>query len=149
MLFLVAQDFGPEGVVEAEVQSPLMFERAAVAAKAQDAAGVGTGGLIAERDIGFEYVAQGLEWADRWVEEAVEGLVQGRTGREAVACAGRGSRSRADLGRAQSWLSDGLKLSQEKGRYWALTRQLTWALVWLVVSVRLPRRVLRRLVLPS
>ena len=90
MLLLVAQDFGPEGVVEAQAQCPLVFERAAVAAKAQDAAGVSAGGLIAERDVGFEYVAQGLKRADGWVEEAVEGLVQGRTGREAVAAPAAG-----------------------------------------------------------
>ena len=90
MLVLVAQDFGPEGVVEAQVQAPPVLEPAAVAAKAQDAAGVGAGGLIVERDAGFEHVAQGLERADGWIEEAVEGLAQGRAGREAVAAPAAG-----------------------------------------------------------
>ena len=76
--------------VEAQVQAPPVLEPAAVAAKAQDAAGVGAGGLIVERDAGFEHVAQGLEWADGWIEEAVEGLAQGRAGREAVAAPAAG-----------------------------------------------------------
>ena len=85
MLLLVAQNFGPEGVVEAEVQASSVLEPAAVAAKAQDAAGVGAGGLIVERDARFEHMAQRLERTDGRVEEAVEGLAQGRAGREAVA----------------------------------------------------------------
>ena len=80
MLLFVAQDFGPEGVVEAEVQAPPVLEPAAVATKSEDAAGVGAGGLVVERDAGFEYVAQGLERADGWIEKAVEGLAQGCTG---------------------------------------------------------------------
>ena len=45
---------------------------------------------MAERDAGFEYVAQGLERADGWVEKAVEGLAQGRAGREAVVASAAG-----------------------------------------------------------
>ena len=78
-------DLGPEGVVEADIQFALLFERAGVAAEDENAAGVGARRLIVERQVRFKHVADGLEWTDLRVKEAVGGLRQGEAGREAVA----------------------------------------------------------------